>query len=217
MGTTERGFDDLLAAEAARECVVRERWARDTGDWDSMADSYFPDTTIAVGWTTCSGAEFIDATRTLAERPRGQGLHQLGPMQCRVNGSRAFVELPAQIVMPVELDGVDATTVVWERMCFRVERRRRDWRIAEFRAVYLRDHAFANVPGEQLRVDVDLLGRCRSSYCFTQYWSNQAGWGDHPDRPGVDRPDLMDAVYRANRTWVDAAPDPNAPAAVAGE
>jgi hypothetical protein len=216
MGTTERRIDDLLSADAARECVIRERWARDTGQWDVMEESYFPDTTIAVGWTSCSGAEFIEATRTLAGNPRGQGLHQLGPMQCRVNGSRAFVELPAQIVMPVELDGVDATTMVWERMCFRVERRATDWRVAEFRAVYLRDHAFPNVPGEQLKVDRDRLATCRPSYCFTQYWSNQAGWGDHPDRPGVDRPDLMDAVYRANHEWVDAAPDGTARAGAAG-
>ncbi|AXI73212.1 nuclear transport factor 2 family protein [Streptomyces bacillaris] len=203
MGTRERtGTVEMLAAEAARECVIRERWARDTGQWDEMAESYYPDTRIAVGWASCSGADFIANTQKLASTSRGQGLHQLGPIQVQVNGNRAFAELPAQIVMPVEIDGQEATLFVWERMCFRVEKREDDWRIAEFRAVYLKDSVAPEYVGDRMSLDTELLSSYRRSYRYTQYWSNQAGWGDHPDRPGIDRPELMRAVYEDNARWL---------------
>ncbi|WP_194956925.1 nuclear transport factor 2 family protein [Nocardiopsis kunsanensis] len=199
-------MDVLISGDAVRECVIRERWARDTGHWDVMDESYYEDTRIAVGWASCSGSEFIEKTKELAVRSRGQGLHQLGPIRVELSGDRAFAELPAQIVMPIEIDGYAANLFVWERMCFRVEKREDDWRISEFRAVYLKDAVFPEYPQERISVDRDLLGTCRRSYQYTHYWSIQAGWGDHPDRPGVDRPELMDEVYRSNREWLYGAP-----------
>lgn len=204
MGTLERqSLTELLAAEAVRQTIVRERWARDIGDWDEMASHYYPDTRIAVGWTTCSGAEFIEHTKKLAATgTRGHGLHQLGPMQVELNGDRAIVDLPAQIVMPVEIDMTEMTILVWERMCFRVEKRADDWRVAEFRAVYMRDTLIPDRLGDVLDLDRELLESCRPSYRYTQYWSNKAGWGNHPDRPGLDRPDLIREVYDANKAWL---------------
>lgn len=204
MGTYEReSVAELLAAEAVRQCIVRERWARDTGEWDEMARFYFPDTRIAVGWTTCSGMEFIEHTKKLAVLgDRGHGLHQLGPIQVQLNGTRAVADLPAQIAMPVEIDKTEMTILVWERMCFRVEKRDDDWRIAEFRAIYLRDTLVPDHIGDVITFDKKLLDSCRPSYRYTQYWSNKAGWGNHPDRPGLDRPDLIGAVYDANESWL---------------
>lgn len=203
MGVMEHGsVEDLISGDAVRECVIRERWARDTGHWEVMRDSYYEDTRIAVGWATCDGAEFIEKTRSLAQRPRGQGLHQLGPIRVEVRDGRAVAELPAQIVMPIEIDGQAANVFVWERMCFRVEKRETDWRISEFRAVYLKDSVFPEVPQDRVAVDLGLLRTCRRSYQYTHYWSIQAGWGDHPDRPGVDRPELMNEVYEGNRKWL---------------
>ncbi|MYR37530.1 hypothetical protein GTX14_14005 [Streptomyces sp. SID4944] len=124
-----------------------------------------------------------------------------------MNGNRAFAKLPAQIVMPVEIDGQEATLFVWQRMCFRVEKREDDWRIAEFRAVYLKDSVAPEYVGDRISLDTELLSSYRRSYRYTQYWSNQAGWGDHPDRPGIDRPELMRAVYEDNARWLaESAP-----------
>ncbi len=157
--------------------------------------------------TSCSGTDFIANTQKLAATSRGQGLHQLGPIQVQVNGNRAFAKLPAQIVMPVEIDGQEATLFVWQRMCFRVEKREDDWRIAEFRAVYLKDSVAPEYVGDRISLDTELLSSYRRSYRYTQYWSNQAGWGDHPDRPGIDRPELMRAVYEDNARWLaESAP-----------
>jgi hypothetical protein len=94
------------------------------------------------------------------------------------------------------------TILVWERMCFRVEKRHDDWRIAEFRAIYLRDTLVPDHVGDTISLDEELLESCRPSYRYTQYWSNQAGWGNHPDRPGLDRPDLIRAVHHANGSWL---------------
>ncbi|MGK5632021.1 nuclear transport factor 2 family protein [Streptomyces sp. URMC 123] len=203
IGTAERqSVQELLAAEAARQCVIHERWARDIGDWDEMAKCYYDDTRIAVGWASCSGAEFIEHTKKLAATPRGQGLHQLGPIQVQVNGNRAFAELPAQIVMPVQVHGLEAILYVWERMCFRVEKRVDDWRIAEFKAVYLKDYLTPDRANGRIEVDDRKLDTCRPSYRYTQYWSIQAGWGDHPDRPGIDRPETVREVYDSNEAWL---------------
>jgi hypothetical protein len=207
MGTFERlSMKELLAVEAVQQSIVLERGARDIGNWDEMARCYYDDTRIAVGWTTCSGAEFIEHTKKLAAAgDRGHGLHQLGPIQVALNGNRAVAELPAQIVMPVEIDKYEMTILVWERMCFRVEKRDHDWRIAEFRAIYLRDTLIPDHVGDVVTFDEELLASCRPSYRYTQYWSNQAGWGNHPDRPGLDRPDLIRAVHHANGAWLRGA------------
>lgn len=42
------------------DLIVRERIARDGGQWDEMASCWHPESTIEVSWFKGSGTQFID-------------------------------------------------------------------------------------------------------------------------------------------------------------
>ena len=62
-------------------------------------------------------------------------------------------------------------------------------------------HPRASQP--QPYLDEARLGRYRESYRYLSYLADERGHGANQERPGADRPDLVDAVLAADAEWLE--------------
>ena len=187
--------------------VRRERRARDTGDWDTLAGMYWPDSVVRVTWFEGSSEGFVASSRQSREQGRAGGIHPISPDWCAVNGDRALVESQGQIVIRPRLDGIPCDVTNWCRFFSRLERRGGEWRLRSFDSIYGKDRIDPVIPGTALHIDEEELAAGRVSYQFLTYLNNRSGRAVPQDLPGDDRPDLVEAFHADAREWLERGDD----------
>jgi len=61
-------LQSCLDREAIFELVRLERFWRDQGEWDRLAEAYVDDSWVRTTWFEGAGREFAEASRVMAER-----------------------------------------------------------------------------------------------------------------------------------------------------
>ncbi|MGC3992858.1 MAG: nuclear transport factor 2 family protein [Propionicimonas sp.] len=194
------GGPELALETELFSIVRRERLARDLGDWDGMERLYWPGAVVRVTWFAGTSDEFIAMSRERAKG--GSGMHTISPTRASVLGARAWVESPGQILIRPRLEGVECDLTAWCRFLCRLERRAGEWRLTSFDSIYVKDRVDPVVPSAVVDLDAELLGGARASYRHLTYLNRKSGYTVPDDLPGVDRPDLVRAVYAEADAWL---------------
>lgn len=190
--------DKLVIAELAQ----RERAARDNRQWDQMLDCYYPESRVFLSWYDGTAADFVAASRAMAAEPGGHAIHKLGPTLVTVQGERAIADTSCTILMRRRFGGIDCDLSSYCRHRSRAERRNGAWRLRTLVGVYLKNTLVPVVPGTVPVIDADRLARYRSSYDYQSYYREDQGKVPFDDRPGSDRPDLLERLVRADDEWL---------------
>lgn len=196
--------DKFLIAELAQA----ERRARDAKDWPLMLDCYHNDARIFLSWIDGTREDFVTRSRRMAEVPGGHAVHQNGVTLVRLNGDRALADTSCAILMRRSFDGVTCDMTGYCRHRSRVERRDGTWRLLSLVGVYEKNTLVPVVPGTAPKLDEQRLARYRPSYNFQCYHREQEGSVAFADRPGTDRPDLIEVLEAADRQWLSGADVP---------
>jgi len=197
--------DKLAVAEAVR----LERFWRDKGDWERLAEAFTDDSWIRTTWFEGgTGREFAEASRVMAERGR-HSKHLVTPTEIRINGDRALCESLGEIHNRSILDGIEVDTIMYCRFVSRLRRTEAGWKLMSLEGIYQKDTIAPVNPSDRLDLDWDAIGKLRPSY---RIWAHMIGLqGYHisqgDDIVADDRPDLVDAFMRAAEHWLDAGRD----------
>lgn len=200
----EEWLDKLAIAELAQT----ERAARDTRRWDLMAACYHPGARVFLSWFDGTAPEFIAASKAMGEEAGGHAIHSLGPTLVRVSGDRALADTPCAILFRRVFAGVECDMTSHCRHHSRVERVGGRWRLRSLVGVYEKNTLAPVVPGQAPAIDAARLATFRGSYAFQAYFRAQEGKPVHHDRPGLDRPDLVDRFRDAEDGWLAGADVP---------
>jgi SnoaL-like domain len=204
--TSAAGLAAVLADKALiAELAQAERRARDAKDWRLMLDCYHGDGRIFLSWIDGSPAEFVTRSRRMAEVPGGHAIHQNGATLVQLSGDRALADTSCAILMRRHFDGVECDMTGYCRHRSRVERRDGTWRLLSLVGVYEKNTLVPVLPGSAPKLDEQRLARYRPSYNFQCYHREQEGNTAFSDRPGTDRPDLVEALESADRAWLAGA------------
>ena len=187
---------------AVSQLVLREFLSRDLGLWERMRDCFHDDSRVRISWIKASGPEFVRRSKEMAER-NVQASHRLGPIFVTLAGDRAIAQLAAIVDIPFTLKGIEVMMSSHTRLLLRVERREGVWRLFGFDAVYLRDEITPVIPGQTISVDPDAVRAFRPSYRLLSYCLTSGGFPVPNDLPGVDHPDLVDALVREIYGWAE--------------
>jgi hypothetical protein len=189
--------------DTVRSLVIGERRARDAARWETMLECFHDDSVVEVSWVRASGPEFVEASRASFEAGI-RSVHVLGPVTVEVDADRATADVGALIEVQVELRGTLCALSAFARLVERLERREGEWGISELTAVYHFDKLATVIPGEPLEVSRDAAARYRPSYRMLSHWvaETQGAAAVRPELPGIDRPDLVDELYRRNAAWL---------------
>lgn len=199
-----RAFLEAADIVAVSQLVLRERFGRDLGLWEQMRDCYHDDSIVRISWMKGSGPEFVTRSKEMAERGV-QASHRLGPILVTLAGDRAISQFTGTIDIPSALKGIDVVMSSDARFLVRAERRAVVWRLSGFDIVYLRDEIAPVIPGRVLTIDPEALEGFRPSYRFMSYSLTLSGFSVPNDLPGIDRPDLVDALVREIYGWAGLA------------
>ena len=200
MSTDER-LQWLIDREEIFDLVRLERFARDQGDFDRLADLYTQDSRVRVSWFTGTGRAFAEASRAVL----ASGLvskHLIVPMKVEIAGECALVESYGQVQSRDMVGGVLTDLVAHCRFYSRVARTVDGWRLASFDCIYQRDELKAVNPTQALPIDWERLSKLRPSYCFLISIAEARGYRIDHELPGDDRPDLVAALYREGAAWL---------------
>ena len=194
----------LLDAFAVSQVLLRERLARELHEYDEEAACFYPDAIVEVSWFKGNAADFIEAGRkTRATLDNGSAyFDSLGPASVSIHKDRAIADSACAIHTFLPLDGVQASMTSFTRLLSRLRKSNGQWRIAELRAIYIRDQLEPCNPAEIPNIDLVKLNRYRPSYRHLSYALEANGRPLRDDLPGVDQPELVAAVRAANRHWL---------------
>jgi hypothetical protein len=198
---TEGEMEDLMEKARVAELVQTERAARDQGQWARMSACYHPDSRVSISWVEATGPEFV----AMSEQAFAAGvrhLHVMSPTLVTLNGDKALAETGCVILLNGLIGDTPVTVSSHARLFVRAERGEAGWRIRQLGAVYFQDAAAPQIPGAPIVLDEARLGRYRPSYRFLSYVLEEAGKTPRPDRAGVDRPDLIEALHKADEAWL---------------
>jgi len=190
-------FDKAQVAEL----VQTERAARDQGQWARMLACYHADSRVSISWVEATGPEFV----AMSERAFAAGvrhLHMMSPTLVTLNGGRALAETGCVILLNGNIGRTPVMVSTQARLFCRGERAGGGWLIRRLGAVYFQDAVAPQIPGAPVILDQARLAAYRPSYRFLSYVLEEAGKTARPDRAGVDRPDLIEALHKADEAWL---------------
>jgi hypothetical protein len=182
------------------QLILCERESRDLQRWETMRQCFWPDSVVRVSWFRGNGPDFVTGSMDMAKRGI-PAKHRLAPILVRFAGHRAIASLTGIIDLPVKLKGVEATLSTHARFLYRAERRKSEWRIYGFDAVYLRDELTPAICGQQIVIDPDEMKGFRPSYRMLSYYLKSQKFPIDSELAGEDRPDLVEALYRELFQW----------------
>jgi hypothetical protein len=164
---------------------IRHLWAfaRDQGDWDTVATLFHPEATVSISWYSGLASGFVAASRKMFGdiRPEVRSKHWFGNDRLTLNGTRATLETDIEVRTRDLIDGYFFDFTYEGRFFDRFEKRDGAWKIEQWTCLYDSDHAAPAIPGKMppgFFDGVEMSG-VESRIAYMRFRQNKVG------RPGV--------------------------------
>jgi len=195
-------LERLLDRTEIFDLVRFERLCRDQRDFAGMVGCYVPNAPVRTTWFDGSVEDFAAASRKKMTSG-SQAKHWIMPARLEIKDGRALVESPGCIFDRLTFDGIEFDTFQYCRFVSRVINTAGGWKLGSFEGIYQRDQMQAVDPRDPLPVDWTIIKTLRPSYKFIGYTQWKRGYKVNPELLGDDRPDLLEAFYARERTWLE--------------
>jgi hypothetical protein len=184
------------------DLIQRERYARDFGMWDAMADCYHPDSEVEVLWFKGSGSEFAAASQEAADLGL-RSIHQTSSSLITIRNDRALCDTGCETHILTKLDDVEMIVSSQTRLLARVERRNGNWRFVGFRTLFVWDTLAPVSPGLNGPILIlEEFNSLRPSYRHLAYVMARRGQKLPTDLPGVDDPSTERVLRTKEQCWL---------------
>ena len=130
---------------------IRRLWAfaRDQGDWDTVASLFHPNAPVSISWYNGNAEGFVENSRRMFghNKPETRSKHWFGNDRLSLNGDRALLETDVEVRARDNIEGVLFDFTYEGRFFDRFEKRSRAWKIAQWTCLYDSDRVAPAVPG----------------------------------------------------------------------
>ncbi|UNI22994.1 hypothetical protein JDV02_008836 [Purpureocillium takamizusanense] len=182
--------------------LTRERYYRDTAQWQKLRDSFHPDpsrTSIKITWFNGNIDGFVAGSQKMAAQGT-HSCHTICPIEIHVNGDKAVSESTGSIMARFRHHGVDYDCTSYARFVSRLERVDGEWKMLTLEALYERDTIRPAFPGTS--TEAFDVGGGRASYKGLGWLLSQNGFSVDQDLPGADMPESVDVLMDSHRQWL---------------
>ena len=182
------------------DLIARERQYRVTQKTDELEKCYWPDATVTTSWTDKDVPiqAYLHGGKAPVHDPEFPIISRLGTLIVHQNGKRAYVETPQTTIRWVMVNGEKAVLTYYIRLMYKVEKRDGEWRICDNRGIYEGDELAPEIPGTDLKLDLEELKKYRHSVRYLSYCDGNVS----QELPGIDRPEQVKAMYEALDKWI---------------
>ena len=196
------GRNEWLDRIAISDVIMLERWSRETHNPDVAASCFLSDARIEVSWFKGTASEFVESGRKRPP-PDTVNFDSMSPPVIWVREGRAIAEASCAVHTVLKLDGIDVINISYTRLLWRTQRVDGKWLIAGLRGIYIRDTLASCGPNQDVKVDEQRLAGFRPSYRYLSYVLAAGGRPASDDLAGVDRPETVEALRKAERQWLE--------------
>ncbi|HEX4192685.1 MAG TPA: nuclear transport factor 2 family protein [Stellaceae bacterium] len=130
---------------------IRRLWAfaRDQGDWDTVATLFHPNAPVSISWYNGNAEGFVENSRRMFghNKPEVRSKHWFGNDRLTLNGDRALLETDVEVRARDMIDGVLFDFTYEGRFLDRFEKRNGAWKIAQWTCLYDADRVAPAIPG----------------------------------------------------------------------
>jgi hypothetical protein len=193
--------DDRLAI---RDVVESWALARDCGDWEWFREQWHDDGYMMATWFQGPKEDFIK----VSQEGFAAGvsiLHFTGASQATVNVPRAISQTRMTIMQRGLVHGVLCDVACTGRFYDFFDKRDGRWVIVLRQPIYEKDRLDPVTPGENVKLDAELLRRYPEGYRHLAYLQVQAGYQVKANLPGLRGPEV-DALYARGSAWLAGDP-----------
>ncbi|KAF2171024.1 hypothetical protein M409DRAFT_18997 [Zasmidium cellare ATCC 36951] len=190
MPPTER----VLAECEIRSLIIKERYYRDSNQWQKLRGCYHPDasrTWLNISWFTGDIDAFVKGSIGMADGGTTSS-HNIQPAEVQINNDKAFVVSTGNINIRVEFDGVEYELISAMRLLSRLERVSApggcgEWFIVRVEIIYDRDYIIPTSPLTGKEPTLQLPKDARPSYKFLDYVLSRQGFSINKNLAGTDK------------------------------
>lgn len=229
--STMSAANEQLDLDEARiaALLVRERYYRDTSDWQKMRDSYHPDnskTWVNITWydTTSRVPQGLPSADTLSNRYEGEidefvrqsskvvaakvnTVHAIHPGEITIRGSKALAVSFCTMTNRFPLDGHEYDKISSVRLVSKLEKLQLDgraaWKLLTLECIYIRDGIVSAVPQPPDTVPVfHGAEKWPRGYRYAAWLLSSIGLAARTDLPTEDDRESVREVFDRNRAWL---------------
>ncbi|CAD6591691.1 MAG: hypothetical protein ASARMPRED_005554 [Alectoria sarmentosa] len=201
---------DVMAIASS---LKRERFYRDTAQWDLCRATFHPDaaeTYINVAWYEGNVEEFL---RQSAQMHKGKVniIHSsFDPVDIRVRGNRAISEAFCLVTSSLTLRAIDYELASHMRLFHRLQKLSDsgEWRILSVESSYVRDRLVTAFPSSDassplvMTNEVQAYPKCYRHLALVML---NRGLKPRPNLPHEDSPESVRRISDRNRAFLDSA------------
>ncbi len=189
---------DIIDRANIKELVEFERFCRDNRLWDEMKKCYSDDSRVNISWYQGSGHGFVDASAKM----EGFVPHKIYNTEVWNKGDKAVAIMMSNIQMRHIIDGYPVEVSSDAKLIFRLQRIKGQWYIVSFESIYEKDAIIPVVPNANINIPAEEIAKYRASYGCMIYMGKRSGMTIDENLPGIDRPDLVEKLYRETDEWL---------------
>lgn len=191
---------DVLNKANIKELLEFERFCRDNALWDEMHKCFADDSYVNISWYRGTGHGFVDASSKNPTRAP----HKIYNTETWLNGDKAVSIMMTTISMRMQIDGVPVELSSDAKLIFRTQKIDGQWYIAGFESIYEQDRIIPVLPNSKINIPAEEISKYRQSYACMIYMMRRNGTAIDENLPGIDRPDLVEELYRRTDEWLSA-------------
>ena len=191
-------LQDMLNKASIKELLEFERFCRDNALWDEMKKCFTCDSIVNISWYQGSGHGFVEASSKMKARAP----HKIYNTEIWLNIDKAVAIMMVTIEIRMEIDGVLVDVLSDAKLVFRAKKIDGLWLIAAFDSIYEQDSIVPVLPNSNLNMPSSELSGFRKSYACLSYSMHRNGLQVNSELPGIDRPDLVEQLYRKVNEWL---------------
>lgn len=195
---TINSLQDRIDKSDVKELLEFERFCRDNALWEEMKKCYTPDSRVEISWFRGTGHGFIEASKGLL----GFAPHKIYNTEIWTHGDKAVAIMAATVQMRHNIDGNLVDLLSDAKLIFRTQRIEGQWYIVSFESIYEKESMVPVFPNALVNIPVEEISKYRSSYGTMIYMGKKNGLSISEDLAGIDRPDLVEKLYRATDKWL---------------
>ena len=189
---------EMLDKASVKELLEFERFCRDNALWDEMKKCFADDSVVTISWYQGSGHGFVEASSKMKMRAP----HKIYNTGVWLNNDKAVAIMLATIGIRMEIDNTPVTVLSDAKLIFRAKKIDGLWFIAAFDSIYEQDSIVPVLPNCNFNLPKSELSGFRQSYACLSYSMHRNGLPVNSELPGIDRPDLVDLLYRELDEWL---------------
>ncbi|KEF58347.1 uncharacterized protein A1O9_06273 [Exophiala aquamarina CBS 119918] len=192
-----------------RSLVLRERFYKDTFQWDKWRRTYHDDdekTWIEIAWISGTIDKFVRESKQMANRV--SSTHFIQPVDVQIHGAKALAHSYGHITLRSSDDGHEYDMVSWGWWIHRAVKVEgasgTSWMLVAMRFIYDRDSIIPTCPSSKATLDVHTAEGARSSYKYLHWVLTRRGYEISAKLAGSDDRSSVESLRAQEEHWLNS-------------